>query len=73
MTQDEAKMRMALLTPQQRLCVIWIGKGETYEGTAAKMGITKKTVECHMNNARETLGCNTVRLCVTATLAGMVQ
>lgn len=50
----------APLTPRERQCLAWAARGKTMADTGQILGITKRTVEFHLDNARNKLNAVTV-------------
>ena len=50
----------ASLTPRERQCLAWSARGKTMADTAQILGVTKRTVEFHLDNARSKLSASTL-------------
>jgi LuxR family transcriptional activator of conjugal transfer of Ti plasmids len=47
------------LSPRERQCLDGVARGEPYKVIAAQIGLSERTVQCHLNNARTKLGAST--------------
>lgn len=63
----DTKLRLGLrrfgdapLTPRETQCLTWAARGKTMAETALILGITKRTVEFHLDNARTKLNAMTL-------------
>ncbi len=54
------RIENAPLTPRETQCLTWAARGKTMADTAQILGITKRTVEFHLDNARTKLNAVTV-------------
>lgn len=71
---SKAKRGLCGLTAQQLLCVKLVVENWKYEAIAALMGLSVKTVDYHLNNARTILGvAGTPDLVRWAILAGVTS
>ncbi len=62
------------LTPSERECLLWLGRGLRNESIAAKLGVRPVTVEFHLSNARKKLSAQTrEQALATALLEGFVS
>lgn len=55
-----AAKEAAPLSQRERQCLAWAARGKTLAETAVLMGITPRTVEFHLENARRKLGAVTI-------------
>ncbi len=62
------------LTPSERECLLWLGRGLRNESIAARLGVRPVTVEFHLSNARKKLSAQTrEQALATAMLEGFVS
>lgn len=71
MTQEEAIQKLYVLTDRQMQVLQLRARGLETSGIAATLGLGSKTVEHHMQLAREALECNTSRACWLIGRAGL--
>ncbi len=58
----------SVLTRRQRECLTWVAMGKTDEEVAKELGLSKRTIGFHIENAKERLGVRTrLQAVVTAT------
>lgn len=55
-----AAKEAAPVSQRERQCLAWAARGKTLAETAVLMGITPRTVEFHLENARRKLGAVTI-------------
>lgn len=58
------------LTQRERECLGWAARGKSMEATAMIMGVTPRAVKFHLDNARATLGAETLPQAVAIALRG---
>ncbi len=62
-----------VLSSQERRCLAWASKGKNMEDIGQIVGITRRTVEFHITNARHKLGaCNITHAACEAMRAGIL-
>ena len=68
---DRASQQSRILSPRERECCLWISRGEKIWDVSCRLGISVKTVEMHLSNARSKYQAKTtVELIVRAILLG---
>lgn len=60
----------APLTQRERECLTWASRGKSMEATAMILGITPRAVKFHLDNARASLGAETLPQAVAIALRG---
>lgn len=58
------------LTQRERECLTWAARGKSMEATAMIMGITPRAIKFHLDNARASLGADTLPQAVAIALRG---
>jgi len=62
------------LTPRERVSLLWLAEGHRVDRIAEKMGLSNRTIEVHLANARQKLGAKTreqaLAIALTAGLLG---
>ncbi|MFA5952881.1 MAG: helix-turn-helix transcriptional regulator, partial [Hyphomicrobium sp.] len=58
------------LTQRERECLAWASRGKSMEATAMILGITPRAVKFHLDNARASLGAETLPQAVAIALRG---
>jgi LuxR family transcriptional activator of conjugal transfer of Ti plasmids len=65
-----ARQEAVSLTQRERECLGWAARGKSMEVTAMIIGITSRAVKFHLDNARATLGAETLPQAVAIALRG---